>query len=165
MFHQGSSLKKMSLHYSQIKLISTAGCLLLKSLPELTEKSCNPVSAKCWLAPFCFFCYPEICIDTSFLTSNSMFSKQHSKYKLQLCVLSHPVMLNSVTHRLLCLWDFPARILELVVISSSEDLLKPGIKPAFSRISCIAGSFFTTEPLEGLFHFWRIWFSFYMLLK
>ena len=109
MFHQGSSLKKMSLHYSQIKLISTAACLLLKSLPELTEKSCNPVSAKCWLAPFCFFCYPEICIDTSFLTSNSMFSKQHSKYKLQLCVLSHPVMSNSVTYRLLCLWNFPGK--------------------------------------------------------
>ena len=132
----------MSLHYSQIKLISTAGCLLLKSLPELTVKSCNPVSAKCWLAPFCFFCYPEICIDTSFLTSNSMFSKQHSKYKLQLCVLSHPVMLNSVTHRLLCLWDFPGKNTRvslsfppLRIFSNQESSLHSPASPALQAAS------------------------------
>ena len=110
MFHQGSSLKKMSLHYSQIKWISTAGCLLLKSLPELTEKSYNPVSAKCWLAPFFFFFIQKSCLDTSFLTSNSMFSKQHSKYKLHMSVLSHPLVSNSATPQAPLSAGFPSMI-------------------------------------------------------
>ena len=45
--------------------------------------------------------------------------------------------------RLLCPWDFLARILEWVAISSSRGFPDPGTQPASIAL---AGGFFTTEP-------------------
>ena len=45
--------------------------------------------------------------------------------------------------RLLCPWDFPARILEWVAISSSRGFPDPGTQPTSIAL---AGGFFTTEP-------------------
>ena len=48
--------------------------------------------------------------------------------------------------RLLCPWDFQARILEWVAISSSRGFAQPREQTHVSCISCLAGRFFTTEP-------------------
>ena len=40
-----------------------------------------------------------------------------------------------------------AGILEWAAISYSRDLPNPGMEPAALQVSCIAGRFFTTEPL------------------
>ena len=47
--------------------------------------------------------------------------------------------------RLLCPWDFQARILEWVAISSSRGFAQPREQTHVSCI-CLAGRFFTTEP-------------------
>ena len=41
---------------------------------------------------------------------------------------------------------FQARILEWVAISSSRESSSPRVLPCISRVSCIAGGFFTTVP-------------------
>ena len=49
--------------------------------------------------------------------------------------------------RLLCPWDFPARILwSRLPFPNPGDLPNPGIEPASLMSPALAGRFFTTEP-------------------
>ena len=63
--------------------------------------------------------------------------------------LGHSVVSNSLQprelepDRLLCLWNFQARILEWVPISTPGDLLNPGIEPGSLVSPALAGGFFT----------------------
>ena len=50
------------------------------------------------------------------------------------------------TIRLLCPWNFQARILEGVPFSTPEDLRGPGIETVSLVSSAVAGGFFTTMP-------------------
>ena len=62
------------------------------------------------------------------------------------CLLSYLLLLATLwtkPARLLCPWDFPARILEWVAISSSRGFPDPGTQPTSIAL---AGGFFTTEP-------------------
>ena len=50
-----------------------------------------------------------------------------------------------------------ARVLEWVVISSSREYFRPGIKLISPMSPALAGGFFTTEPLEkALDNHWEI---------
>ena len=50
--------------------------------------------------------------------------------------------------RLLCLWDSPGRNMEWVAMPSSRGLSWPRNQTHVSCVSCIAGRFFTPEPLD-----------------
>ena len=66
-------------------------------------------------------------------------------------VLSHAVAADSLRPRglqhtrLLCLWNFPARILGWVPISTPGDLADLGIEPTSLAMG---GGFFTEKPVE-----------------
>ena len=48
----------------------------------------------------------------------------------------------------LCPWIFQVRILQRVAISSSRGASGPRDQTCVSHVSCIAGRFFTSEPLQ-----------------
>ena len=71
--------------------------------------------------------------------------------RARLCLpICDPMDCGLQSTRLLCLWNFQARILEPVAISYPGELPDPGIKPVSLAL---AGGFFTTEPPGNAGHY------------